>query len=558
MIKLDIQILNPKAKLLRFDMHLDVEQLENLTLQLPRWRPGRYEFQNFSKKILSFNCIDEEGTHLNYYKPTSNSWKISTEGCSNLVVTYTLYANQMDAGGIYLDEYQTYINFITCALNPLEIEDVGWSVWLKPSLPNEIISSLSKKDRRWVAKDYHQLVDSWLIQSKDTHIFDFDLRNYKVEIIIIGAFRPIKETLQKDFTAFIERVEQVFQTEYPHEKYQFLIQTLPYPHYHGVEHASSTVITLGPAKDMHTPENYQNLLGISSHEFFHVWNAKTMRPQEIFNYDYNREVYFDTGYLIEGLTTYYGDLCLVRSGALDLNWYMSELSKLLTRHAQNPARTKISVLDSSKNLWVDGYSRSIPKTSTSIYVHGALLALLLELMIRYHSNQVFSLDDVMVELLERSEGKGYTHQMYKEVVQKFLPNEIDKFFEVVENARDLIPLLTEYLGYAGLAINTVSPSSFLEKIGVRVKDSVITEIAPESSAFTKFSVGEEILSINNGSLEVDSIKPGENFKIRTQLQDKINEIELVYDETIHFQRYQLDASKIDYRYVKHWLMVQTK
>ena len=112
--------------------------------------------------------------------------------------------------------------------------------------------------------------------------------------------------------------------------YHFIFQILPYKAYHGVEHKNNTVISFGPGYSAFEGENYEELLGVASHELFHAWNVKTIRPSDMFPYDFTKENYTKMGYLTEGFTTYYGDLMLKRSGVFTTEQYLKQLNKILS------------------------------------------------------------------------------------------------------------------------------------------------------------------------------------------------------------------------------------
>ena len=130
---------------------------------------------------------------------------------------------------------------------------------------------------------------------------------------------------------------------FPVADYHFLNQILPYKHYHGVEHTNSTVITLGPAELLMTEGLYKELLGVSSHELFHTWNIKSIRPAELLPYDYTQEKYFRTCYIAEGITTYYGEYLLARSGVRTAEQYFQELNTVLRKHYDDDGRYNLSL-----------------------------------------------------------------------------------------------------------------------------------------------------------------------------------------------------------------------
>ena len=133
---------------------------------------------------------------------------------------------------------------------------------------------------------------------------------------------------------------------------------------------------------------YPDLLGVSSHELYHTWNVKAIRPIELFPYDFTKENYSELGYLCEGVTTYMGDLFLFKSNVFSEEEYFNELNQQLQKHFDNPGRFNYSVAASSFDTWLDGYVPGVPNRKVSIYTEGCLIALVCDLMIIHHSKKM--------------------------------------------------------------------------------------------------------------------------------------------------------------------------
>ena len=220
----------------------------------------------------------------------------------------------------------------------------------------------------------------------------------------------------QDFKLFIEYQIQLFGS-FPHKAFLFLFQITPYRSYHGVEHHKSTVILLGPSYDIFK-NFYSELLGVSSHELYHVWNVKNIRPQEMAPYDFSRENYTQMGYVTEGVTTYMGDRILYESGVFSLNQYFEELQKLFQRHFHNDGRNHYSVAESSWDSWLDGYVAGAPARKVSIYVEGALISLICDAKIRKSTSYKKSLHDVMKSMYQGSDKLSpYDKKIYKEKLE---------------------------------------------------------------------------------------------------------------------------------------------
>ena len=211
---------------------------------------------------------------------------------------------------------------------------------------------------------------------------------------------------------------------------------------------------------------YDDLLGVSSHELFHAWNIIRIRPKELLPYNFTKENYFQTCFVAEGITTYYGDLFLRRSGVFDDTAYFLELETVFKRHFAEARFAAQSLAESSYDLWLDGYSKSIPDRKVSVYQKGAIVSLILDLTIRKLHNHQRSLDDVM-KILWQHFGKpfvGYSTEDYQAVVEEVAGIKLDWYWQ--ECIFGNVPLdnrLNELLAWVGLEI------VFLENNNLRLE-----------------------------------------------------------------------------------------
>jgi predicted metalloprotease with PDZ domain len=504
MIRYEIAIPHPLSSFLQVKTTVRVAGAETVYLQLPAWRPGRYELQHFAQKIQSFRVQDESRRALPFRKITKDQWAVTTQGVSELTIIYNFFARQMDAGGSWVDETQLYLNPINCLLAVVGQEHLPCELQL--DLPHgwQIACGLDLvKDKTLAAENYDQLVDSPLIGSASLQQALYEEKGIPFRVWIQGNCQPDWTRIHRDFQAFTREQIDLFGS-FPVKAYHFLNQVLPYPHYHGVEHGNSTVITLGPGELLMSPALYKELLGISSHELFHTWNIKKIRPAEMTPYDYSRENYYRTGYVAEGVTTYYGDYLLARSGVFTAAAYFEELNGVLAKHFVDYGHENYSVADSSFDLWLDGYKAGIPHRKVSIYHKGALAALILDLEIRRATHNRQSLDAVMVRLWQEfgQAGIGYTEADYTRLVAEVAQTSFTPYFEeVIFGTAPLQPYLDKALNYVGCTLLT-QPSPILTeavygfKTAFREQVPEVTGIAPGSPAEAVLSLEDELIAVN--------------------------------------------------------------
>jgi predicted metalloprotease with PDZ domain len=434
-------------------IQLTVSSIEDATLelQLPAWRPGRYELANYAKNMLAVQVFNDRNEPLAVQKITKDRWLVHPQGAAEVTVKYSYYARQMDAGNSWVDAHFVYINFINCLLCAEGCQDEPCQVRLHLPESYQIACGLPQPEPgRLEAESYYRLVDSPLIASDTMHHRTYTVKGHQFHVWVQGEVHFSWEQLLQDFRGFTE-AQMHMMGGFPCPEYHFLLHSLSIQHYHGVEHWNSTVMTLGPAEKI-SSELYPELVGLASHELFHVWNVIRIRPAELLPYDLTRENYFPTGYVAEGLTTYYGDLLLARSGFFTPTQFLAELNRTLNRHFMNSNTAALSLVQSSFDLWVDGYTAGVPGRKVSIYHKGALTALILDLEIRQLTRDEKSLDDVMRLLWERHGQRniGYYHHDYISIAEEVGGESLSGYFaECIEGTTPLAERLAQALRHVG-------------------------------------------------------------------------------------------------------------
>jgi len=536
------------------------------TFQLPSWRPGRYELQNFSKHVRDFTAFNEKGDIISYSKKDKDTWLVHTKGVKEITVKYSYFARQMDAGGSWIDDSQWYINFINCAM--LVNENYQETCEVNLSLPSDwqIAGSLKKQsNNKLQASNYYELVDSPIIASLTLQCITYQLEGTDFYLWFQGELKINESKILEDFRKFTASQIALFGS-FPTTSYHFLFQILPYEHYHGVEHANSTVITLGPDYAFYTEKLYDDFLGVSSHELFHTWNITRLRPVEMTPYQFFKENYFHTGFIAEGITTYYGDYLLKRSGVFSMKQYLKELNKILQRHFNNAGRNHASLVDSSMDLWLDGYKKGIPGRKVSIYVKGAITALILDLSLRLHSKGKTSLDDVMRLMWQKYSTKGYSFEEYKAVVNEVAGQDMNSYFlKYITGKEPLEDPLIELLPKFGLQFKKKEVENAEERyFGIRLQYAQgklkIMDIAENAPALQYLEVGDELIALNK-TKPADSYRHlfenSSEIQIHYFFNKQLKEVTLRRGTTKFFNSYEVSedtsANSEAMKYRKHWL-----
>lgn len=488
-----------------------VSESETL-IQLPAWRPGRYELGNFAKNIQKWSAFDGNGNALSFQKVTKDCWKVQTKGISELHIKYNYYAVDLNAGSTFLDGSQLYMNPVNCCVYiPDRINDACEMQLLLPD-NYKIACGTAHADNLISCKSFHELADSPFIASASLQHHVFLCAGVEFNLWFQGECKPDWTKLTTDFMKFCSHQLEMMKVA-PFHSYHFLFQILPTKMYHGVEHTTSTVLALGPGYNLMKGDLYENVLGVCCHELFHAWNIKTIRPVEMMPYDYSKENYSKLGYVCEGVTTYYGDYLLFRSGVFNEQEYFKTFSERLQKHVDNFGRFNLSVADSSFDTWLDGYVPGIPNRKTNIYDEGNLLAFVTDMFIRKNSGNRFSLDDVIRFLYDEFalKGKGYSDQDYKGVVEHFSDASFDDIFNnYINGTQNYEPLLKEALDLIGCDIVFKQTLKFHEHaLGLKVADvggvCKVVGVYPGSVADSAgIGINDEIVSVNTFQIKSDA------------------------------------------------------
>jgi predicted metalloprotease with PDZ domain len=541
---------------------------DRTTVCLPLWRPGRYELGNFAKNVRDFKVTDENGAPLAFSKTEKSSWEIITANAKQLSVSFNYYAAQPDAGACWTDETLLYINPVHCM--PYLPGELHTACELTIDVPNNwtIACGLPKMDEnKLLTKDFHELVDSPFFAGTELQHDSYSVNGINFHIWIHGNAKPDFEKIKKDFEGFT-KVQLAMMDSFPVKDYHFLILTLPYRFYHGVEHITSTVLALGPGYALMEPELYNDLMGVASHELFHVWNVKTLRPVDFNEYDYSGENYSRLGWVYEGFTTYYGDLFLARSGFFSKNDWFAEVNARFQKHFDNDARFRYSVADSSFDTWLDGYVPGIPYRKTNIYDEGSVIAMMLDLYIRRASQQKNSLDTLFKRLYNdfAPHHRGYREQDVKAIAIELSDDGVKTIFEKhIDGIDSYEPLLNELLSFVGCYVSRIPAKNTQEKcFGFKtIQEGGIAKVStvyPGSLAeIAGLAKDDEIAAVNGWKVEgnlSDLLKLNSTVELIVFSQKKLKSFTLVSSDKRYFDTVKIesitDASEAQKAAFKNW------
>jgi predicted metalloprotease with PDZ domain len=492
---------NPASQFLQIELRFSCTPNEKVQLQLPAWRAGRYQIANYAQNLRGFTASNSKGEPIPFTKTTKDRWELMAPDEPLIHITYEYWAGKMDAGSAWVDDQQVYVNLVNCCFELLgrSTEPIAVQLDLE-DYPHRAVTLTQSEASTWVAENYQILTDATVLAAKKLHRETYKVGSTQFYAWFHGDIHFDSTSFVRQLQAFTRRMMEDFGS-FPEPEYQFIFQLLPYPHYHGVEHRRGTVITFGPDTSLQEAEALEELLGISCHELYHTWNVCRIRPKEFLPYDFSKETYTKAGLVLEGVTTYFGDLYLLKSGVYDLPTYLRHFEKIVQREADHLGWKNASIEESSIDLWLDGYVLGVPDRKVNIYSHGALICLCLDVLLLKEGS---SLAQVMNWMWGNFglPSKGYEVQDFeKGIADRFAePKKITHFFDAfVRGREDLFPVLEDCLQELGILIRLVETEiSVFNQIGIQVNaQQVIQKIHPESIAYKHLMANDLIISITD-------------------------------------------------------------
>ncbi|NBO67034.1 MAG: M61 family peptidase, partial [Acidobacteria bacterium] len=348
-----------------------------------------------------------------------------------VVVFYRVYANELATQTSHLDADHGYFNGSSIFMYVPGAKERPHRLKFEPPAGWQVTTPLGlapSADGYFTAPNYDVLIDS--PTEIGTHrVLTFTVRGKTHRVSIYGPFAFDEQRLTGDLARIVEECAKLF-GGLPYDHYLFLVAVQPGIG-GGTEHLNSNISMVSP--EAFTSEaGYRRFLGLESHEFFHTWNVKRLRPEALGPFDYQRENYTRGLWVAEGITSYYGDLILRRAGLLTAGEYLSGLGSLIAGYEGQPGRLKQSAETSSFDTWIEHYrpDENSINTAISYYTKGELLGLVLDLEIRSRTKGARSLDDVMRRLMDNYglPKPGFSDAQLRATFEEVLGGELGDFW----------------------------------------------------------------------------------------------------------------------------------
>ncbi|MGI9258301.1 MAG: M61 family metallopeptidase [Gammaproteobacteria bacterium] len=455
MIRYSVRLADLNRHQFEVDCRLDTPGSEEI-FSLPSWIPGSYLLREFARHVVKVRA-SSAGQEIPIEKIDNASWRCR-DATEDLTVTITVYALDRSVRGAYLDGRRAFFNG-PCLFPRVQGHETE-RVEVTLEVPDDhraaewrVATSMAPVDTdeqgfgRYEAADYDELIDH-PVEISDFVTASFEAGGVPHHLVLTGRHDTDLDRIVTDLTQLCETQIRFFGNEPPFSEYRFLTLVVSNG-YGGLEHrASSSLITrrtdLPRIGEPGVPASYQRFLGLCSHEYFHSWNIKRIKPAAFSPYRLDRRNLTRLLWVFEGITSYYQDLFLLRSDLIGAKDYLTRLGIILTRFYRAPGRRYQNLEESSFDAWDKLYKpepNSINST-ISYYSKGALVALMLDLTLRAESSSKASLDDVMSELWARygDSDSGVAEGAFEKLVEEVSGIPLGEFFDAAVRGTDELPL----------------------------------------------------------------------------------------------------------------------
>lgn len=529
---------NPEAHIFTVSLTINNPDPSGQKLRMPAWIPGSYMIRDFARTIITLSACSGERT-LNTTKLDKSTWQV--EACdTSLTIQYEVYAWDLSVRSAHLDTTHGFFNGTSVFMEVIGQADKSCLVEILPPEGEnykkwKVATSMSQLDAElhnfgtYYANDYDELVDH-PVELGNFTLATFYVADTPHDIVLTGKHNADMKRLCDDLEKICRTHINMFGELPKMERYVFLVMVVG-DGYGGLEHRSSTALLcsrndLPLTNQQEISEEYRTFLGLCSHEYFHTWNVKRIKPEAYLPYDLSQETYTRQLWAFEGITSYYDDLGLVRSGVISRESYLELLGQTMTRVYRGEGRLKQSAAESSFDTWTKFYKQdeSAPNNIVSYYTKGALIALALDLAIRQATSHQSSLDTVMQRLWQEH-GKpmiGVPEAHIEQMSSEIAGIDLSNFFQRYLYNTDDIPF-DELMGQVGIQWQ-LQPTTNLDDKGGKFIDDIDKTLTWIGARIANESTGAKLVHVlDNGPAQKAGLAAGDIIiainNIRTSKQN---------------------------------------
>lgn len=545
----ELRMENPANHYFQVDFFLKDYKTDEIEVKMPVWAPGSYLVREFSKNVNQVSAYDENGKELTVVKKTKNAWTIKRGKAKEVKVSYEVYAFELTVRTSFLDLTHGFVSGTGVFMYTEETRNKPGKLRIVPhasfskittALPlagEAVVGDGTAKE--YTFSDYDYLVDC-PIEIGNHEEFTFTAAGIPHTVAMYGWGNYDIPTLKRDMTKIVEASTDIF-GQNPNKDYTFIIHNVTDAQ-GGLEHINST--TLSVNRYTYQGDEYLGFLSLVAHEYFHLWNVKRLRAFELGPFNYDQEVYTSLLWVMEGFTSYYDELILLRAGLYDKNQYLNKLLGSINYVEGTPGARVQSVAHASFDAWIKSYrpNENSSNTTISYYSKGGVIAALFDAMIIHKFNGKKCLDHFLRELYAKYFEKlqrGFTEKEFQQEISSFLGEDLTLFFnDYIYGTK--IPDYNAIFGKTGLDVEYVGVSlptfgAILTQSGKTVAIKTVRSGSAAENA--GLSPNDEIigcngLRVNKNDFEnlVNSLNSGESLNLLIARDDVLLELKLTISD----------------------------
>ena len=538
-----VSIKNPTSHI--YDVEIQIKGIRDssVSVSMPAWSPGIYRIENYARNVQDFHAATARNQPLTSEQTDKQTWRIAKQNTDDVNVRYQVYSTLLTDQMADLAPPSVFMYVVGQKHVPCSVKynsPGGWKVY----------TALEKKGDRYYAPDYDVFIDAPAFIGSDFKVMEFETGGARHHLVFSKANVSMSAAqVSSDVQDIVEAAMAIF-GKLPYKDYTFLFKVQPQAA-NGVEHLNSSRITVGE-NDFVTQASYRQVLLTVAHEFFHVWNGKRIRPAVLGPFDYTREAHTRLLWMSEGMTNYYADLLLERSG-IDLPVeFFGRMGAIIDAMEHTPGRRMMSAEEASWNAWVRGDNAE--STAISYSIKGELIGLLLDVEIRARTRNQKSLDAVMRYLMENyaDKGVGFPEDAFLKAIETVGGSDFHEFYRAVAQSHDELDY-NKYLRQAGLSVEvSLQPATIYLGIEFDPADTSAVRIrrvvANSPAERAKLDAGDILIAMNEERLTLENFRSrlhshtiGETIKLTVMRGQRLVTLNIV---PVEFQeeRWQLNEN----------------
>ena len=517
---------DPAAHLFEMRLTVAVPDVEGQEFAMPAWIPGSYMIRDYASHVIAARA-ESDGRDVELTKLDKCRWRAAPVE-RELTLVFEIFAHDESVRGAHLDMTHAFFNgtcvfpavvgqeALACEVEILPPEKPVGKNW-------RVATAMKRKDAEqydfglYEAANYDELIDH-PVEIGELSIAEFDANDIPHAIAIRGDTRVDMARFCHDLQAICEQHMSLLGPPADLDRYLFLLNA-PGSGYGGLEHRWSSANICArdylPARgDEGVSDEYRTLLGLLSHEYFHLWNVKRMKPAAFTPYDLSRESHTELLWVFEGITSYYDDLALVRSGLIEVDSYLELLGRTITRVLRGAGRRRQSIAESSFDAWTKFYKQDANAANAivSYYAKGALVALCIDLKLRNETSGEVSLDDVMRVAWDRwgKTGGGVPERGFENLCAEVSGLDIQDFLDAAVRGTGELPL-ESLLSTHGVVYQLRRSAGGKDKGGKAANDGTLPDVWLGADFASRD--GRTVFAVvhNGGPAERAGISPGDEL-----------------------------------------------